>query len=35
ANRHLPYSDIIAAEFGQLTVPAENNKYKLYYFQQQ
>jgi len=34
ANRHLPYSDTIAAEFGQLTVPAENNKYKLYYFQQ-
>ncbi|MCH1929601.1 methyltransferase [Shewanella sp. A25] len=33
ANRHLPYSDTIAAEFGQLTVPAENNKYKLYYFQ--
>lgn len=34
ANRHLPYSDTIAAEFGQLTVTAENNKYKLYYFQQ-
>ena len=34
ANRHLPYSDIIAAEFGQLKVVADNNKYKLYYFQQ-
>lgn len=34
ANRHLPYSDIIAAQFGQLQVPADNNKYKLYYFQQ-
>ena len=33
ANRHLPYSDIIAAEFGQLKVVADNNKYKLYYFQ--
>ncbi|MGL5358812.1 MAG: methyltransferase [Shewanella sp.] len=34
ANRHLPYSDMIAAQFGQLQVPADNNKYKLYYFQQ-
>ena len=34
ANRHLPYSDIIAAEFGQLKVVADNNKYKLYFFQQ-
>lgn len=34
ANRHLPYSDIIAAEFGQLKVVADNNKYKLYYFKQ-
>ncbi|WP_285163293.1 methyltransferase [Shewanella goraebulensis] len=32
ANRNLPYADTIAAEFGQVNVPAENNKYKLYFF---
>jgi len=30
ANRHLPYSDTIAAHFGKVNVIAENNKYKLY-----
>lgn len=30
ANRHLPYSDSIEAVFGKFTVPAENNKFKLY-----
>ncbi|MCC4831649.1 methyltransferase [Shewanella sp. 10N.7] len=32
ANRNLPYADTIAEEFGQVNVPAENNKYKLYFF---
>ena len=32
ANRNLPYADTIATEFGQVNVPAENNKYKLYFF---
>ncbi|MDO6620323.1 MULTISPECIES: methyltransferase [unclassified Shewanella] len=32
ANRNLPYADTIATEFGQVNVPAENNKYKLYQF---
>ncbi|NMH65840.1 methyltransferase [Shewanella salipaludis] len=32
ANRHLPYSDTIAAQFGKVSVTAENNKYKLYYY---
>ncbi|MGS0692137.1 methyltransferase [Shewanella sp. 0m-4] len=30
ANRHLPYSDIIAEIFGSVNVNAENNKYKIY-----
>ncbi|QFU21301.1 methyltransferase [Shewanella eurypsychrophilus] len=30
ANRHLPYSDTIATQFGEVCVPAENNKYKIY-----
>lgn len=30
ANRHLPYSDAIASAFGGFSVPAENNKFKLY-----
>ncbi|WP_144212742.1 methyltransferase [Shewanella donghaensis] len=33
ANRNLPYADTIAEVFGQVNVPAENNKYKLYFFQ--
>lgn len=33
ANRHLPYSDTIAAHFGNVNVTAENNKYKLYFHQ--
>ncbi|MGS0680463.1 methyltransferase [Shewanella sp. 125m-7] len=30
ANRHLPYSDTIAENFGSVNVAAENNKYKIY-----
>ncbi|MGB0895063.1 MAG: methyltransferase [Parashewanella sp.] len=30
ANRHLPYADIINAQFGSVNVSAENNKYKIY-----
>ena len=30
ANRHLPYSEVIAASFGEVNVCAENNKYKIY-----
>lgn len=30
ANRHLPYSDVIAENFGEVNVCAENNKYKIY-----
>lgn len=30
ANRHLPYSDIIATHFGEVSVIAENNRYKIY-----
>ncbi|GIU25520.1 class I SAM-dependent methyltransferase [Shewanella sp. MBTL60-007] len=30
ANRHLPYSDTIADNFGSVNVAAENNKYKIY-----
>lgn len=30
ANRHLPYSDCIAASFGSVNVVAENNRYKIY-----
>lgn len=30
ANRHLAYSDTIEANFGQVNVIAENNKYKIY-----
>ncbi|GGP63369.1 ribosomal RNA small subunit methyltransferase C [Shewanella algicola] len=33
ANRHLPYSDTIAAHFGKVNVQAENNRYKLYLHQ--
>ncbi|QIR13595.1 methyltransferase [Shewanella aestuarii] len=33
ANRHLPYADNIANAFGKVNVPAENNKYKLYFQQ--
>ncbi|AZG72037.1 class I SAM-dependent methyltransferase [Shewanella livingstonensis] len=33
ANRHLPYSETIAAHFGKVNVLAENNKYKLYLHQ--
>ena len=33
ANRNLPYSDTINEVFGQVNVPAENNKYKLYFYQ--
>ncbi|MCL1050279.1 methyltransferase [Shewanella abyssi] len=30
ANRHLPYSDCIAENFGSVNVCAENNRYKVY-----
>ncbi len=30
ANRHLPYSDVIAGCFGEVNVCAQNNKYKIY-----
>ena len=30
ANRHLPYSDVIASHFGEVNACAENNKYKIY-----
>ncbi|MBT1444230.1 methyltransferase [Shewanella sp. JM162201] len=30
ANRHLPYSDTVAAVFGKVNISAENNKYKVY-----
>ncbi|QQX80889.1 methyltransferase [Shewanella sp. KX20019] len=30
ANRHLPYSDCIAENFGCVNVNAENNRYKIY-----
>ncbi|MDB2386078.1 class I SAM-dependent methyltransferase [Shewanella sp.] len=30
ANRHLPYSDCIATQFGDVNVCAENNHYKIY-----
>ncbi|GIU03773.1 ribosomal RNA small subunit methyltransferase C [Shewanella sp. c952] len=30
ANRHLPYSDCIAENFGKVNVSAENNRYKIY-----
>ena len=30
ANRHLPYGDYLAAQFGDFTVLAENNRFKVY-----
>ncbi|RYV00933.1 ribosomal RNA small subunit methyltransferase C [Shewanella sp. OPT22] len=30
ANRHLPYSEVIATNFGDVNACAENNKYKIY-----
>ena len=30
ANRHLPYSEVIASHFGEVNACAENNKYKIY-----